>query len=51
VGMPRGRRLVWVALLTLALPFGFYVHPLLPLAALLILDWRRWRGAEIVLET
>jgi len=50
--MPRKRRLMWAALLALALPLGFCAHPLLPLAALLLfyLDWRRWRGAEIEVE-
>jgi hypothetical protein len=54
MGMPRKRRLAWAALLSLVLLFGFRIHPLLPLAALLLfyLDWRRWRrqGAEIEVE-
>ena len=52
--VPRKRRLMWAAVLSLALLFGFYVHPLLPLAALILfyLDWRRWRrrGVEIEVE-
>jgi hypothetical protein len=52
--MPRRRKLAWAVFLSLMLLFGFYVHPLLPLAALLCfyLDWRRWRrrGAEIEVE-
>ena len=48
-GMPR--RLARAAVSSLAPPFCFYIHPLLPPAALPLfyLDWRRWRrqGAEM----
>ncbi|MCC6051528.1 MAG: hypothetical protein LM580_12520 [Thermofilum sp.] len=45
------RRLARAAVSSLAPPFCFYIHPLLPPAALPLfyLDWRRWRrqGAEM----
>jgi len=52
MGMPRRRVMAWAAVLSLALLFGFYVHPLLPLAALLLfyLDWRRWRRKDAEIE-